>query len=82
MSTEEILGWIRDTVAAMKPEMDGRIGDDATFEADLGMDSLDMVDLLTHAESRFGIAIPDSRLSGIERVRDLADHVADRVRAG
>lgn len=38
---------------------------------DLGMDSLDLIDLILDAEKKFGIEIPDDKLMEIKVIKDL-----------
>ncbi len=45
--------------------------DDAHFVKDLGLDSLDLVDLMMQLEQVFGIAIPDEDYSRITNLKSL-----------
>ena len=45
---------------------------DSAF-ADLGIDSLDAVNILFELENEFGIDIPDEGLHGIQSVRDMVN---------
>ncbi len=45
------------------------------LRADLGLDSLSMIDVACAAEDAFGIRIPDEDLEGFETVGDAADYV-------
>jgi len=53
---------------------------DSTF-ADLGIDSLDGVNILFELESEFNVDIPDGGVTGIRGVRDAVEAM-DRLLAG
>ena len=57
-------------VATIKPE--------SRF-SDLGIDSLDTVELLMEFEKVFGIKIPDEETSTISTVKDACDKVAEKL---
>jgi long-chain acyl-CoA synthetase len=74
--------WLGDAhataaVAAMLPRLraGARIGPDANLEIDLGLDSVDRVELLAELEHRFGIRVPATTASEIFTVRQLVDAV-------
>jgi acyl carrier protein len=48
---------------------------------DLGVDSLDLLVLVTNVEDEFGVALLDATVAGAATVADLAAAV-DRLRAG
>lgn len=48
-----------------------RPGAEVPFE-DVGMDSLDLIELAMEAESAFGVKIPNEKLSGLETLAQLA----------
>jgi long-chain acyl-CoA synthetase len=48
---------------------------DANLELDLGLDSMERVELLTSLEHRFGADIPEEEMQRLYTVRDLADSV-------
>jgi len=49
--------------------------------ADLGIDSLGMLELVGSMERELKIAVPDEQLVGIQTVRQLLDLVEKRTRA-
>ena len=57
----------RRALAALRPE--------ASLERDLGLGSLERVELLSRLERRFGVRFPETSLSQAETVRDLAELV-------
>ena len=49
-----------------------KINPDTTFTDDLGIDSLDLVDLLVSLEDELNISIPDEAVKDVHAVGDLA----------
>lgn len=59
---------------------DSRVAPDSRFIEDLGVDSIDAIELASAIENEFGIEVPDEEFDGI---RTFADAVAFvRARAG
>ena len=48
---------------------------EATFQDDLEVDSLTMVEVVVACEERFGIRIPDEALEGLKTVGDAIDYI-------
>ena len=74
--------WLGDAhaiaaVAAMLPRLraGARIAPDANLEIDLGLDSVDRVELVAELEHRFGVRVPATTAAEIFTVRQLADAV-------
>ena len=57
------------SVAEVTPE--------ATFQQDLGADSLDTVELIMEFEKEFGISIPDDQSEKIQTVGDAIKFIED-----
>ncbi|WP_117213441.1 acyl carrier protein [Allorhizocola rhizosphaerae] len=57
-------------------EVEGDITPLDRLSADLGIDSLSLVDILFKVEKEFGVAIDDSDIEKIESVQDILDLVA------
>ncbi len=53
------------------------ITDEAHFVKDLGLDSLDVVDLMMQLEQAFGIAIPDEDYAKITNLKTLVAYLED-----
>ena len=53
------------------------LSDEAHFVRDLGLDSLDMVDLIMQLEQTFGIAIPDEDYSKITNLKSLVSYLEE-----
>lgn len=55
------------------------IADDAEIIADLGADSLDIVELLMVLEDELGIVIPDDDVAELKTVSDIAEYIEERA---
>ena len=53
--------------------------DEASFNRDLGLDSLDVIDVLLDVEISFGIRIPDEHWPGLQTVGQLKGYLADEI---
>ena len=56
-----------------------KITDEATFEEDLEVDSLGVVELLMALEDEFGVKIPDEEAENITAVGEAIDMVAAKL---
>ena len=52
---------------------------DATIQDDLGVDSLDVVDLVMSIEESFDIEIPDEEVEGIKTVGDIVKYIESKT---
>ena len=61
-----------------------RIRPEATLFEDLGLDSLDMVDLAVELQSRFGFTFDrvadEEKIRAIRTVRDFCDYVEEKIK--
>lgn len=48
---------------------------DTDLQADLGADSLDVVDLLMSIEDEFGVEVPDDEIENIKTVGSLVSYI-------
>jgi acyl carrier protein len=57
--------------------------DDLTLRSnlhdDLGMDEVDLIDVLFRAEERFGLVLPDNNIGPSSTVNDIVDLIAKRL---
>ncbi|WP_234736059.1 acyl carrier protein [Tellurirhabdus bombi] len=51
------------------------ITNDVHFTRDLGLDSLDTVDLIMHLEQEFGIRVPDEDYSKLTTLQGVLDYL-------
>ncbi|MBL8142764.1 MAG: acyl carrier protein [Acidobacteria bacterium] len=54
---------------------------DASFQEDLGADSLDVVELVMALEEQFGVEIPDEDAEKITRVREAIEYIETHAKA-
>jgi acyl carrier protein len=66
-----LLEVVRELVIDVRPAAAGAVGLDARLDADLGLDSLAVAELLVRVEERFGHTLPDAVLAGVETPGDL-----------
>ena len=52
---------------------------EATFQDDLEVDSLTMVEVVVACEERFGIRIPDEALENLKTVGDAIDYITGQI---
>ena len=56
---------------------DAEVTPEATFQQDLGADSLDTVELIMEFEKEFGISIPDDQSEKMQTVGDAIKFIED-----
>lgn len=54
----------------------------ASFQEDLGADSLDVVELVMAFEDEFGIDIPDEEVGSIKAVGDAVTYISKKLDGG
>jgi acyl carrier protein len=62
---------LRDIVTEMAGVRPDRIDAHALLDADLGIDPLDAIDLVTHVEHDFGVTFPEGELDALQTFEDL-----------
>lgn len=75
MSHEELTERVRKIIATSQHLPEEKVTADSTF-AELGIDSLDGINILFAVESEFNINIPDEGAQSIRSVRDVVDGIA------
>ncbi|MDR3251465.1 MAG: phosphopantetheine-binding protein [Tannerella sp.] len=58
----------------------GAIGSDAILRDDLGLDSLDFVDIVVIVEKEFGFKIKTEDMSGVKTLNDFYDYIESKVK--
>jgi len=58
------------------------VGPDTVLTADLGMNSMELFDLICDIEEAFGVEIPDKVLPKLVTVRDVVECLEEMVREG
>ncbi len=80
MRLETLEQEIRIIVAAKAARDPTRIGPYEDFEEDLGLDSLDRLDLLAEVEDELGIRIPEDEIPAVRNLDGLLKAVGVRPR--
>jgi acyl carrier protein len=81
MSHEELTARVRAVIAATQHVPEETITADSTFQ-ELGIDSLDGINILFAVESEFNINIPDEAAQNLRSVRDVIDGIAKLLESG
>lgn len=72
---------LRSLISASCGLPNSAITDDAILTRDLGLDSLDTVDLVLQMEDKFQVAIPDEDYSKLQTVRQINEYLMAKVQA-
>lgn len=75
MSYEELMARVKAVIAATQHLPQEKITAESTFQ-ELGIDSLDGINILFAMESEFNINIPDDAVQTLRSVRDVVDGIA------
>lgn len=78
---EEIFGTIRSHLAGRGIDQEV-VTPEAGLASDIGLDSLDVVELTLALEERYGIEIPDEDLENVATVRDAIELIEAKTSAG
>ncbi len=81
MSHEELTERVRGIIATAQHLPQEKVTADSTFE-ELGIDSLDGINILFAVENEFNINIPDDDAQNIRSVRDVVDGIAKLLESG
>lgn len=79
MEQQQVHELVEDFVRRLNDTSDTEVAPTAQL-AELGIDSLSLVDLLFKLERTFEVSIPDEALPGISTVADLTDFVVASAR--
>ena len=74
----QIFDRIRDLLADQLGISADSITAESTFTDDLGIDSLDMVDMVMTLEDEFDVTIPDDEMETLRTVGDLVNYVEEQ----
>jgi acyl carrier protein len=78
---DEIFEAIKEHLVGRGVEAD-KINPNADLQSDLGLDSLDTVEMTVGLEEQFEIEIPDTELEGVQTVNDAVDLIEKKVAVG
>lgn len=75
----EILSKVQKIVAEQLSVDLAEVKPEASFQNDLGADSLDTVELVMALEEEFDIEIPDEAAEGIQTVSDAVNYISEKT---
>ncbi|MCI8397950.1 MAG: acyl carrier protein [Oscillibacter sp.] len=80
MSSEEIFQILRGLVAEQFARDPESVTMDTAFDADLGADSVDLVELVMAMEEEFEVGeTQEEELSGLKTVGDAVNYIAEKL---
>lgn len=82
LSKEDVLKRVKDVIKDFNKNTDAeKIGVDTAFNKDLGLDSLDTVELLVAVEEEFEIEIPDKIADELKTVGETVEYILSNPEA-
>jgi acyl carrier protein len=79
VTRDEVLGKVREHLAAELEVSPDQIEDGTRFREDLDADSLDLYELVMELEDTYGISVSEEEAAGIETVGQAVDFVVVRL---
>ncbi|HEV3408126.1 MAG TPA: acyl carrier protein [Gaiellaceae bacterium] len=73
---EEIFENVKDVLVEQLGVEEGDVNEEASFQEDLGADSLDLVELIMELEDQFEIKISDEDAQRIQTVGQAVDYIS------
>ncbi|MBI5707205.1 MAG: acyl carrier protein [Armatimonadetes bacterium] len=78
MDKQEIVGRVKKVVVEKLGCKEEEVVESASFQEDLGADSLDTVELVMALEEEFGVDIPDDEVNAIRTVGDAIEYICKK----
>jgi acyl carrier protein len=79
MTREEIIKITNDFLIDEIEVDPGAIGENSSFKDDLGIDSLDFVDIVVIVEKKFGFKIKAEEMGGVTTLGGFYDYIEKKV---
>ena len=79
MSREEIDEKVREFLIEDLEVEEDVINPEARLKDDLGIDSLDFVDIVVIVEKKFGFKIKPEEMAGVITLKDFCDYIESKV---
>ena len=73
MTRDEIFNKVKALIVEELQIDEAKVTMEATFESDLGADSLDAIEMITGIEDEFGVSIPDEEAMTLRTVGSIVD---------
>lgn len=80
MSRQEIEEKVRAFLIDDLEIDEDKIKDDAKLKDDMGIDSLDFVDIVVIVEKNFGFKIKPEEMKGITTMKEFCDYIESKVK--
>lgn len=80
MTREEIEAKVKDFLIEDIEIDEGKITPGAKLKDDLGIDSLDFVDIVVIVEKKFGFKIKQEEMIGVDTVAKFCDYIETKVK--
>ena len=78
MTKEEVENQVREIIVEKFQVAPEKVKADAKLDADLGADSLDLVDLMMMLEDKFKLTISDEEADKIKTVSDVVNYIYEK----
>ncbi|MDR0836070.1 MAG: phosphopantetheine-binding protein [Tannerella sp.] len=79
MTREEIIEKVNDFLIEEMEIEANLINDDAKLKEDLGLDSLDFVDIVVIVEKTFGFKIKAEEMANVKTMREFYDYIQSKI---
>ncbi len=79
MTRQEIEEKVRNFLIEDLEIDEEKITDDAKLKDDMGIDSLDFVDIVVIVEKNFGFKIKPEEMAGVTTLREFCDYIESKV---
>lgn len=77
LSPNDVLSGLADVLLEVSGTAADKVVPEATFDNDLEVDSLTMVEVVVACEERFDVRIPDEALENLRTVGDAVSYIVD-----
>lgn len=77
-----MLAWVIETIGEIKGMPSGEIQAHSDLRRDIGLGSMDEVELMSLAEEHFGASIPSDSIVDLSRVEQVVDLVLGQMASG
>ena len=80
MTREEVVEKVNDFLVEEIEVEEGLLKGDALFKEDLGIDSLDFVDIVVIVERHFGFKIKPEEMANVRTLSQFYDYIESKVK--